>query len=307
MTGSPSASQASVEELVAQVVRSGAVSAVDGVRVVNDGMQHLVVILNEELVARFPRDQAAARSLREEANLLGQLQGHVAVPLPVPVHAEDALASHPFTLHRMLEGADTTRSAVAALDQRARRRLLDDTGRFLRDLAAVEIDGLPVSVATTSQDRLQQLCRRADESIRPLLWRHQRDWLDEIISAVDQISFAHTPSLIHGDLAPYHLLHDPQSGQLTGVLDFGVAGLGDPAVDLGCLVATWGEKYCSELLRTWPEAVELADRARLIAMTLPLQWAVAALENDAADMSVAHLGHVALDVDPIGAPFGDRT
>ena len=51
-------------DLVARVIRSGAVSEVRTARVVTDGLQHSVVILDEDLVARFPRDEHAAESLR---------------------------------------------------------------------------------------------------------------------------------------------------------------------------------------------------------------------------------------------------
>ncbi|MFC6847283.1 phosphotransferase [Streptomyces caelestis] len=37
-------------------------------------------------------------------------------------------------------------------------------------------------------------------------------------------------ALVHGDLGPGHLL--AQDGALTGVIDFGDAHIGDPAVDL---------------------------------------------------------------------------
>ena len=118
-------------------------------RLVTDGQQHVVVILDEELVARFPRDEQAIESLRGEARLLSHLAGRVSAPLPVSVH------------------------------------------------------------------------------------------VDESFTELEAVSFAHTPSLIHGDLAPYRLLHDPESGQFTGVLAFGVAGLGDPATDLAFLLSVW--------------------------------------------------------------------
>lgn len=114
-------------------------------------------------------------------------------------------------------------------------------------LSAADVPDLATSAATTSRDRLRLLRQRAETQVVPLMWRHQRAWIEEIFAAVESVSFAHSPCLIHGDLAPYHVLHDPQSGRLTGVLDFGVAGLGDPAVDLGCLLAGWGEKYTAEL------------------------------------------------------------
>ena len=77
-------------DLVARVIRSGAVSEVRTARVVTDGLQHIVVILDEDLVARFPRDEHAVESLRTEARLLAHLEGRVSVPLPVPVHVDES-------------------------------------------------------------------------------------------------------------------------------------------------------------------------------------------------------------------------
>ena len=88
------------------MIDSGAVSEVRRARLVTDGQQHIVVILDEELVARFPRDNHAIESLRGEARLLTHLAGRVSVPLPVPVHADES-----FTLHRMLHGVVTSRRA----------------------------------------------------------------------------------------------------------------------------------------------------------------------------------------------------
>jgi aminoglycoside phosphotransferase (APT) family kinase protein len=35
-------------------------------------------------------------------------------------------------------------------------------------------------------------------------------------------STEYKPALIHGDLASYHILFDPQAGKITGVIDFGM-------------------------------------------------------------------------------------
>jgi aminoglycoside 2''-phosphotransferase len=291
-----------LDQLVAMVIDSGAVPEVHRARLVNDGMQHRVVILDDDLVARFPRDDPARESLRDEARLLTLLAERVTVPLPVPVHVDES-----FTLHRMLHGAVTSRRALGALEHRARERLLDDVGLFMTELEAAALPGLATSEATTSSDRMRTLRERAESIVEPLMWRHQREWLAELFEAMDAVSFAHDPSLIHGDLAPYHVLHDPASGELTGILDFGVAGLGDPATDLGCLLSVWGERFTGPLSRRWPAAADLVDRARVVAMALPLEWAVVALQTNANDMVVAHLGHVAIDVAPVGTPFGWST
>ena len=291
-----------LDDLLARVIGSGAVSEVRRARVVTDGSQHIVVILDEELVARFPRDDHAIESLRGEARLLQHLAGRVSVPLPVPVHVDES-----FTVHRMLHGVVTSRRALGSLPRSARERLLDDVGQFLAELGTSAVPVLPTSAATTSLDRMRALRQRAEHLVAPLLWNHQLQWLDELFTAIEAVSFVHTPSLIHGDLAPYHLLHDPESGQLTGVLDFGVAGLGDPATDLACLLSVWGERFAGRLAHRWPAAFDHIERARLVAMALPLEWAVIALETNAADMAVAHIGHLAVDVATLGTPFGSDT
>lgn len=147
------------------MVGSGAISGVRRARLVTDGLQHIVVVLDEELVARFPRNDQAIESLRGEAKLLTNLAGRVSVPLPVPVHVEES-----FTLHRMLHGAATSRRALGSLERRARERLLDDIGQFLAELGTSAAPAFAASAATTSLDRMRVLRQRADRHVSPLLW-----------------------------------------------------------------------------------------------------------------------------------------
>lgn len=43
------------------------------------------------------------------------------------------------------------------------------------------------------------------------------------------------PVLVHGDIAPQNLIADPDTGALTGIVDWGDAALDDPAVDFAKL------------------------------------------------------------------------
>ena len=215
----------------------------------------------------------------------------VAAPLPVPFHVEAD-----FTLHHMLHGTATSRADLARLDDRSHDRLLDAVAQLLAEFASAAVARAPVSPATTSAARLAGLKERALQHVVPLMWQHQRDWFRELFEAVEQTAFDAPPCMIHGDLAPYHVLHDPETGELTGILDFGVAGLGDPAVDLACLLTVWGESESARLLSSYAGDVATVERARLVASALPVEWAVLAIELDAPDMAVAHLGHAAQDL-----------
>lgn len=45
----------------------------------------------------------------------------------------------------------------------------------------------------------------------------------------DERAFAYEPVLKHGDFGPSNILFERAAGQITGILDFGNSGLGDPA------------------------------------------------------------------------------
>ena len=88
----------------------------------------------------------------------------------------------------------------------------------------------------------------------------------------DPRTFDYTPCLINGDIAPYHLLYDRAAGRLTGVIDWGMAGIGDPAADLGWLLQLYGGAFVRRLWRVYPQARALLPRARFYTQALELEW-----------------------------------
>ncbi len=56
--------------------------------------------------------------------------------------------------------------------------------------------------------------------------------------------------LIHGDFGTGNLLFE--AGRISGVIDFGFCGLGDPAQDLGALIASYGEAFARRVVQRYP-------------------------------------------------------
>jgi aminoglycoside phosphotransferase (APT) family kinase protein len=80
--------------------------------------------------------------------------------------------------------------------------------------------------------------------------------------------------MIHHDLSAEHLIADPATGRLVGMLDWTDAILGDPARDFMPLVTFGGWDLCNEVLKHYPHAVDATfrDRLRFMARLLPLMW-----------------------------------
>ncbi len=80
------------------------------------------------------------------------------------------------------------------------------------------------------------------------------------------------PVLRHGVFGSGNILYDATDGELTGVIDFGSAGLGDPAVDIAAL-PTLGQEVLDRALVAYPEAAGYLDRAVFYPSTFALQQA----------------------------------
>jgi aminoglycoside 2''-phosphotransferase len=67
----------------------------------------------------------------------------------------------------------------------------------------------------------------------------------------DDRCFAFTPTLVHRDLIAEHVLCDPATGHLTGVIDWGDAGIDDPAVDFAGVQRQLGEEFVQQMLAVY--------------------------------------------------------
>jgi aminoglycoside phosphotransferase (APT) family kinase protein len=204
------------------------------VRLLADGWDNTVWLVNGELVFRFPRRQVAIPGVEREIAMLPGLAPHLPTAIPVPIfigHRTDAFA-WPFFGARLVPGREL---ADADLTDPARAALAPQLGRFLRALHAPAVleaygDQLPIDPnrradmtlrVPMTRERLAELEHRG-------LWEPRRlDWLD----AAEALPPSEPTALTHGDLHVRHILVD-ERGTLSGVIDWGDLGCSDPAIDL---------------------------------------------------------------------------
>jgi aminoglycoside phosphotransferase (APT) family kinase protein len=79
---------------------------------------------------------------------------------------------------------------------------------------------------------------------------------------------------IHGDFSPDNFMVDPQSGRLTGVIDWGNSATGDPALDFVPLVLWVGWDVALRVVAAYrlPAGPDLVERIRFHARVQALQW-----------------------------------
>ena len=242
------------------------------------------VSTNESQRLILQRHRSAASRLRtglDEAALLRRARsGGVTVPEIVASETGDTNPiGAPFMISLRIEGESIPRKILRDdTFEKARRGLVAD---FARELAAIHrLETTSVDQIATIDDPLavQRTLYEAFEDPHPVFDLAFR-WLDE------RRPQARQPCVVHGDFRMGNVLVDSEG--LAAVLDWELAYFGDPAFDLGWLVArAWrfggagevgGIGSRSELLDAYQanggEAITL-DELRWWEMLACLRWGV---------------------------------
>ena len=243
-----------------------------------EGQFNDILVINDSHIFRFSRYASQAPRLAQEVALLRYLQGRLPLPVPDPLfaHFEPPQPGQVFMGYAMLSGKPLWRETMHALDPAGLPGIAAQLAGFLQALHTLPVDGpgldLPVAGGRAGWEQLY-----AD--IRQHLYPHMRPAARLEVSAhferyLDEPRLhAFQPALRHGDFGGSNILHDPQSLAITGIIDFGFAGPGDPAADIAA-VFTYGEPFNSVFRTCYPGIETLEERARFYRGTFALQEAL---------------------------------
>jgi len=201
-------------------------------------------------VLRRPPPKLRANSnetMRREARVLAALAGSD-VPHPGLIAAcpEETMDGAAFYLMEPIDGFNPTMGlpTLHAGDPAVRRRMGFALVDGIVALSRIDIAAVGLETLGKSQGWLERQAPR---------WKAQFDsyaefagWTNEI-PGVDEVGAwldAHRPQsfrpgLIHGDYHLANVMYRHDSGELAAIVDWELASVGDPLLDLGWLMAMW--------------------------------------------------------------------
>jgi aminoglycoside phosphotransferase (APT) family kinase protein len=204
------------------------------------GLTNRAYLVNDDLIARVAMlpDEAATRY---EVDVLTTVRAATDVPVPAPIVV---VPSAGLTVYRRLPG--TPLSAIPR-DRRAVGNLVATLDRFRRDIATIRVDRTDVAPAAEwladARESYTTVAGRVPPPLRPAVERFLAD--DAGPAPPSRHVFC------HNDLGAEHILVDPGSGRITGIIDWSDAAMADPASDTGRLLRDLGR----EAIRPEPRAV----------------------------------------------------
>ncbi|HEX2203143.1 MAG TPA: aminoglycoside phosphotransferase family protein [Longimicrobium sp.] len=232
-------------------------------------------------VVRVAKHRGAADSLRLEACVMARIAPRLPFPVPRTAFSEPAHQCA-FSVHAEVTGADLTREAWEALPPAAREAAAADVARFLDALHALGVAeagacGVPRIDAAVFAGHLLA----ASAPLHPRLAPETRRRLDAVLTRESLSSGAdRPPALLHRDFGPGHVLFDPPTGRVTGVIDFGDLALGDPARDFIYVYEDYGSEMLDAVLRhyTGEDAATLRPRIHLWFLLEAVEWMLDPME-----------------------------
>jgi aminoglycoside phosphotransferase (APT) family kinase protein len=173
------------------------------------------------------------------------------LPLAIPV--PESLTDNAL-IYRKLPGHTLTPQLLVAHGARQVAAQLSEFIAALRALPVAEC----IDAGVNQQNRTEGLLRAFERTL-PVLSPEQRRqaeaWREQFVTADCWVV------MIHGDLWFENILIDPGTGRLSGVLDFDVASIGDPAWDLATQLHL-GAEFFLFVLEAYPnKTAALSERA----------------------------------------------
>ena len=253
-----------------------------------DGQFSDIVFVNEALVFRFPRFASVVAPLATETAALRAFQGRLPLPIPDPLYAAvDEAPGQAFMGYRLLPGVPLTRDAFIAIsDDLKRDYIASQLGGFLQMLHTLAPSVLDVSLSLQdTRDEWDEMFTRFQRHLFPHMRPAARMDIARRFETFlgDDANFGYPHVIRHGDFGTANILHDPVSATITGIIDWSSVGLGDAAVDIAALLASYGEPFIHRLARHYPALDALLPCAEFYLSTFALQEALAGAENDDAE------------------------
>ena len=211
----------------------------------NEGWANRTFLVNQRIVFRFPKHQVAAHGLVREIGLLTELAPTVPLPIPQYLYHGQPTQHYPFVFggYTFIEGTPLNQCSPQVQSASWWQPSL---GAFLTALHRFPVDRVQdlfeTDIYTTPQawqEGISKMCKKIRTYIFPLLTHRQREELSTYFEQVmaNPSIFSFIPVFIHQDFYSHNILVDVDTETVTGIIDWGSCTVGDPAEDVGDLVA----------------------------------------------------------------------
>ncbi|WGG44690.1 aminoglycoside phosphotransferase family protein [Rossellomorea sp. DA94] len=239
-----------VNQLIDIVTRMQPNLQIDEVKTQINGWDNDILILNNEVVYRFPKSKGVAAKVKDEVALISQLlleSPLVQIPRYESVYLDGEFLG---VKYDYLDGESLTDSEVINFIKPQNAEIIGDFLTKLHSIDLSKFKGTKI-VPIHTKEYWEDLYSSVETIVFPYLKQSQKKEINHLFKHFFSNSIFSSTSkkvLIHGDLTIANILFQKDKGLVSGIIDFTDAQVGDPAFDFAGLYWSLGPDFTSEVL-----------------------------------------------------------
>jgi aminoglycoside 2''-phosphotransferase len=252
------------------------------------GQNNDVLIINKSLVFRFPKYIDGIKQLKKETEILKYIRGMVSIPTPQPIYQsfKKLESGKVFTGYKLIEGTPLWKES---LDKIKNTDLIKGVASqlvaFLIELHSIsneKVRGILKLKDENPRKEMSELFHKIQNKLYSYIRKEAQNEITQSFKTfLDGKAFLNLKTtLIHGDFGASNILWNPQTSKVSGIIDFGGSGFGDPAYDFAGLLSSYGEDFYNICINLYPNGNEISERVKFYKSTFALQEALHGLENN---------------------------
>ncbi len=198
----------------------------------SSGWDNFAVYVDNKYIFRFPKREDALRQIKQEVEVLNNIQHKLPNDIQVPHYlASELQRDYPFVYYKMIQGIPLSLELYQKLSDSEKDQLAQNIATFLNILHGAESTSCSSLRKVDAQSHYRDLYQQITKKCFKYLNAQERTKSEYLFANY----FNHPewrrfePTVVHGDLSENHIL---LSRNGIGVIDFGDTSIFDPAIDL---------------------------------------------------------------------------
>lgn len=232
------------------------------------GLDHIVLILDDKYVFRFPKNDYYKKKIKVEMRLLSKLQKKIKkIPDYTFVSKDQSFGGYP-----LIDGKPLSTKKFKEFTAQQKTQLANELADFLTILHKIPISksqNIGLKVEWSHQDELKQYKERR-KYIKKVLNSKELSFVDNLMEKYVSLKLPKN-CLVHHDISEDHIL--AKNNRLSGIIDFGDSSLNDPAVDFAWFWE-WGRDFVQKVYKRYNgrKDNEFLSRSQLYNLVMCTSW-----------------------------------
>jgi aminoglycoside 2''-phosphotransferase len=246
----------------------------------NAGCHTDAVYLGDDLVALFSNNGERG-SFHRTLEVSNCIRESISLNIPKALVVEDD-----FVIMEKFQGQSLTKKVLQNIEQKQKEYMADQLGEFIVQMHSINQNQLShLNLSDQSQQYSKAEIEKNFEEMLKIVSPHVRMGHVNASLRSHFMSWFESeqhrdcePVLCHGELAPVHIFTNARN--VTGIVDFGEAHLGDPASDLLFLIWGYGQGFVDLMVKHHPSLQDKMKRARFLFGYMMLDWLKRGISNN---------------------------